>query len=205
MLLLSALIVVAALTTAFRVRRPAVPRLTWLGICILVAVAAIWALAAAMDYPASISRPELVGLNIRGGVSASPEFMAILVGLVIYTSVFIGETIRGGIDAVGKGQWEAERATGLTERQIMFRIILPQAMRVIVPPMTSQYLATVKNTTLAIAVGYPELSGIIYTIINQTGQAIESLLVLLAVFLTISLSVSLFMNWYNARVTLVTK
>src|SRR5690606_14908329 len=98
---------------------------------------------------------------------------------------------------------EGGRALGLGERQIMFRIILPQALRVIIPPMTSQYLSTVKNTTLAVAVGYPELGLIVNTVINQTGQALESILIMLGVFLTISLSVSALMNWINARVALV--
>ncbi|MNE79535.1 putative glutamine ABC transporter permease protein GlnM [compost metagenome] len=128
-----------------------------------------------------------------------------MLGLVIYTCVFISEVIRGGIEAVPRGQWEAARALGLSERHAMFRIILPQALRIIIPPMTSQYLSTVKNTTLALAVGYPELGLVVGTVINQTGQAIESISILLAVFLTISIAVSIFMNWYNARVALVTR
>lgn len=128
-----------------------------------------------------------------------------MLGLVIYTSAFIGEIIRGGIDAVSKGQWEAARALGLSERQTLFKIIMPQALRVIIPPLTTQYLSTVKNTTLALAVGFPELGLIVGTVINQTGQAIESILILLAVFLSVSLSVSLFMNCYNARVALVVR
>jgi general L-amino acid transport system permease protein len=168
------------------------------------ALAAVTAAAIVLLKP-SVSVPRLEGFNFVGGLRLSPEFAALMLGLVLYTSVFISEVIRGGIEAVSRGQWEAGRALGLSERQTMFRIIIPQALRIIVPPMTSQYLSTVKNTTLALAVGYPELGLVVGTVINQTGQAIESISILLAVFLTISAAVSMFMNWYNAHVTLVTR
>lgn len=150
-----------------------------------------------------VSVPEMKGFNFTGGFRLSPEFAALMIGLVIYTSAFIGEIIRGGIDAVSVGQWEAGRAVGLSERHVLTKVIIPQALRIIIPPMTSQYLSTIKNTTLALAVGYPELGLVVGTVINQTGQALESIAILLAVFLTLSISVSLFMNWYNARVALV--
>lgn len=169
-----------------------------------ISIGATAFLAVAVLEP-SVSLPQLKGLNFVGGLRLSPEFAALMLGLTIYTSVFISEVIRGGIEAVSRGQWEAGRALGLSERQTMFRIIIPQALRVIIPPMTSQYLSTVKNTTLALAVGYPELGLVVGTVINQTGQAIESIAILLAVFLTISIAVSLFMNWYNAHVALVTR
>lgn len=153
--------------------------------------------------PITLELPELTGLNYRGGLHFTPEFAAIIFGITLYTSAFIGEIIRGGIAAVKNGQWEGGRALGLSERHIMFRIILPQALRVIIPPMTSQYLSTVKNTTLAVAVGYPELGLVVNTVINQTGQALESIVIMLGVYLSISLSVSVFMNWYNKRVALV--
>jgi general L-amino acid transport system permease protein len=168
------------------------------------ALAGVAVAAVALLEP-SISVPQLEGFNFVGGLRLSPEFAALMLGLVLYTSVFISEVIRGGIEAVSRGQWEAGRALGLSERQTLFRIIIPQALRIIVPPMTSQYLSTVKNTTLALAVGYPELGLVVGTVINQTGQAIESISILLAVFLTISVAVSMFMNWYNAHVTLVTR
>ncbi|KQY23699.1 amino acid ABC transporter permease [Rhizobium sp. Root482] len=152
---------------------------------------------------AVVSSPEMRGFNFTGGLRLSPEFAALMLGLVIYTSAFIGEIIRGGIDAVSIGQWEAGRAIGLSERHTLTKIIIPQALRIIIPPMTSQYLSTVKNTTLALAVGYPELGLVVGTVINQTGQAIESIGLLLGIFLTISIAVSLFMNWYNAHVALV--
>jgi general L-amino acid transport system permease protein len=152
---------------------------------------------------AAVNFPEMRGFNFTGGLRLSPEFAALMLGLVIYTSAFIGEIIRGGIDAVSIGQWEAGRAIGLSERHTLTKIIIPQALRIIIPPMTSQYLSTVKNTTLALAVGYPELGLVVGTVINQTGQAIESIALLLGIFLTISIAVSLFMNWYNAHVALV--
>lgn len=151
----------------------------------------------------SVSVPELKGFNFVGGTRLSPEFAALMIGLVIYTSAFIGEIIRGGIDAVGKGQWEAGRAIGLKDRQTLFLIIVPQALRIIIPPLTTQYVSTVKNSTLALAVGYPELGLVVGTVINQTGQAIESILIMLSVYLTVSVSVSLLMNWSNAKVALV--
>lgn len=158
-----------------------------------------------LDAAPRIDMPVLAGLNFRGGIQLSPEFTALMIGLTLYTAAFIGEIIRGGIEAVAKGQWEAGRALGLTERQILAHVVIPQALRVIIPPLTSQYLSTVKNSTLALAVGYPELGLVVGTITNQSGQAIESILIMLAVFLTVSLSVSLFMNWYNARVALVVR
>ena len=176
----------------------------WLGFGIAAGVAgtilSVWTLG---HYELSV--PELTGLNFRGGFQLSPEFVALVFGLVLYTSAFIGEIIRGGIDAVRKGQWEASAALGLSKRQALRKVVVPQALRIIIPPMTSQYLSTVKNTTLALAVGYPELGLVVGTVINQTGQAIESILVMLAVFLSISVSVSLLMNWYNARVALVSR
>ena len=156
-----------------------------------------------LDVQLSLNVPELKGFNFVGGTRLSPEFAALMVGLVIYTSAFIGEIIRGGIDAVGKGQWEAGRAVGLNERQTLFLIIVPQALRIIIPPLTTQYVSTVKNSTLALAVGYPELGLVVGTVINQTGQAIESIVIMLAVYLTVSVSVSLLMNWYNRKVALV--
>lgn len=171
----------------------------------LFGLTAVVALGAALllQPKAVVSLPEMRGFNFTGGLRLSPEFAALMLGLVIYTSAFIGEIIRGGIDAVSIGQWEAGRAIGLSERHTLTKIIIPQALRIIIPPMTSQYLSTVKNTTLALAVGYPELGLVVGTVINQTGQAIESIGLLLGIFLTISIAVSLFMNWYNAHVALV--
>jgi general L-amino acid transport system permease protein len=154
---------------------------------------------------ATPSVPHLEGFNFRGGGVLSPEFAALMIGLVLYTAAFIGEIIRGGIDAIGRGQWEAGRALGIADRQVLRHIIMPQALRVILPPLGSQYLSTVKNTTLALAVGFPDLGLVVATVVNQTGQALENLALMIAIYLSISVSVSLLINWYNARVAIVTR
>jgi general L-amino acid transport system permease protein len=153
--------------------------------------------------PLYYSQPTLVGFNFRGGMTLSPEFFALLLGLVIYTAAFIAEIVRAGINAVPKGQWEASRALGLTANQTLRMIVLPQALRVIIPPMTSQYLNLTKNSSLAIAVGYPDLFNISRTIFNQSGAAVQVFMMIMATYLSISLLTSLFMNWYNQRVALV--
>ena len=150
-------------------------------------------------FPTFSSVPELQGFNFAGGTSVSPEFAALLVGLATYTAAFIAEIVRAGILAISKGQVEAAYALGLTRGQATWKVILPQALRVIVPPLTSQFLNLTKNSSLAVAIGYPDLVSIANTTMNQTGQAIEGVAVIMAVYLTISLSISAFMNWYNAR------
>lgn len=154
--------------------------------------------------PFTFSFPELVGFNTRGGRVLSPEFMAILSGLVIYTAAFIAEIVRSGIQAVAKGQREASAALGLTSFQTLRLVIFPQALRVIIPPLTSQYLNLTKNSSLAIAVGYPDLFAVAgNTIRNQTGREIEVFLLVMGVYLTLSLITSLLMNFYNRRIRLV--
>lgn len=153
--------------------------------------------------PLVISRPEIQGFNFRNGLSLSPEFFALLLGLVIYTGAFIAEIVRAGINAVAKGQWEASRALGLTAGQTLRMIVLPQALRVIIPPMTSQYLNLAKNSSLAIAVGFPDLFNVSRTMFNQSGAAIQVFIMIMSTYLTISLLTSFFMNWYNKRVALV--
>jgi general L-amino acid transport system permease protein len=152
--------------------------------------------APALEYPV------LSGFDFSGGGSLSPEFTALLLGLALYTAAFIAEIVRSGILAVERGQFEAAYSLGLNRRQVMRYIVLPQALRVIVPPVTSQYLNCTKNSSLAVAIGYPDLVSIANTIINQTGQAIEGILIIMAVYLTISLVISAFMNWYNRRFAL---
>ncbi len=154
-------------------------------------------------WPVSLSLPELQRFNFVGGITVTNSFAALLVGLVIYTAVFIGEIVRSGILAVSKGQREAARALGLTPGQTMRLVILPQALRVIIPPLTSQYLNLTKNSSLAIAIAYPDLFYVASTINNQTGQAIPVILMLMASYLSVSLLTSLFMNWYNRRIQLV--
>jgi len=151
----------------------------------------------------TITMPELRGFNFVGGLTLSPEYFALLVALVTYTSAFIAEIVRSGIQAVHKGQWDAAMALGLRRSFVLQHIVMPQALRVIIPPMTSQYLNLTKNSSLAVAVGYQDIVSIANTTLNQTGQAIEAIALIMAVFLTISLGISFFMNWYNARIALV--
>lgn len=151
----------------------------------------------------SVEMPVLKGFNFVGGITLSPEFSALLLGLVIYTAAFVAEVVRSGIQAVGQGQWEAANALGLPRGRVLRLVILPQALRVIIPPMTSQYLNLTKNSSLAVAIGYPDIVSVVNTTLNQTGQAIEGILIIMAAYLTVSLSISIFMNWYNKRIALV--
>jgi len=151
----------------------------------------------------SLDVPALKGFNFVGGMTLTPEFAALTFGLVIYTSAFIAEVVRSGIQSVSRGQWEAAGALGIKNRLVLRLVVLPQALRVIIPPMTSQYLNITKNSSLAVAIGYPDLVSVINTTLNQTGQAIEGILMIMAAYLTVSLSISVFMNWYNKRIALV--
>jgi general L-amino acid transport system permease protein len=161
-----------------------------------------WALSLFASEPVAISVPVLMGFNFQGGATLSPEFAALATGLVVYTAAFVAEIVRSGIQAVGRGQWEAARALGLPAGRIMRLVILPQALRVIVPPLTSQYLNLTKNSSLAIVIGYQDLFSVSNTSINQTGQAIEVIFIMMTVYLALSLLTSAFMNFYNARVAL---
>jgi general L-amino acid transport system permease protein len=150
-------------------------------------------------FPTFAGVPELQGFNFAGGGTLSPEFAALWLGLSVYTAAFIAEIVRAGVMAVPRGQWDAARAVGLSERHALRYVVAPQALRVVVPPLTSQYLNLIKNSSLAVAIGYPDLVSIANTTINQTGQAIEGIAIIMAVYLTISLAISALMNWYNAR------
>jgi len=161
---------------------------------------AVWALLGA---PFAVDRPVLRGFNFQGGTTVTPEFAALLTGLVFYTAAFIAEIVRAGILAVPKGQWEAAQSVGLHNTRVLRLVILPQALRVIIPPMTSQYLNITKNSSLAIAIGYSDIVAVANTIMNQTGQAIEGIALIMLAYLSVSLSISLFMNWYNRRIALV--
>jgi len=152
--------------------------------------------------PVAFELPVLKGFNFAGGSRIIPEFVALTLALSTYTAAFIAEIVRAGILAVDRGQNEAGHALGLTRAQATRLVILPQALRVIVPPMTSQYLNLTKNSSLAVAIGYPDLVSIANTTMNQTGQSIEGIAIIMAVYLTISLSISAFMNWYNKRVAM---
>jgi general L-amino acid transport system permease protein len=153
--------------------------------------------------PVALDWPVLRGFNFAGGTSFSPEFGALLIGLVIYTGTFIAEIVRAGILAVSWGQSEAAMALGLRSWQRMRLVVLPQALRVIIPPMTSEYLSLTKNSSLAVIIGYPDLVSIANTTMNQTGQAVEGIAMIMAVYLAISLLISLCMNLYNCAVALV--
>ncbi|MBU2645375.1 amino acid ABC transporter permease [bacterium] len=163
------------------------PFLTWLG----------------FGAPMAMNVPRLQGFNFVGGLNVSPEFGALLFGLVLYTAAFVAEIVRAGIQSIDKGQTEAAMSIGLRPGQIMKLVILPQALRVIVPPLTSQMLNLTKNSSLAVAIGYPDFVAVAGTSINQTGQAIEGVALIMLVYLSISLSTSAFMNWYNKRIALV--
>jgi len=154
--------------------------------------------------PLSFEYPELKGFNFVGGFVFKPELMALLLGLVIYTGAFIAEVVRAGIMAISHGQSEAAFALGLKPGVTMRRIIIPQAMRVIIPPLTSQYLNLTKNSSLAVAVGYPDLVAVFAgSTLNITGRAVEVIFLTMGVYLTISLATAAFMNWFNARVALI--
>jgi general L-amino acid transport system permease protein len=163
--------------------------------------AAVWFLSGAS---VTFDPPVLERFNFRGGLELPPEFVALAFGLTIYTAAFIAETVRAGILAVSHGQTEAAQSLGLKEGDRLRLVIIPQAMRVIVPPLTSQYLNLTKNSSLGAAIGYPELVNVFAgTTLNQTGRAIEVIALTMAVYLTFSLLTSAIMNWYNARVALV--
>jgi general L-amino acid transport system permease protein len=178
------------------------PRRIWpAGLALILGLPlAVWA---AFGAPFTPDIPALRGFNFRGGITVSPEFFALLIGLVTYTAGFIAEVVRAGIQSVQHGQWEAAQALGLKRGEILRQIVLPQALRVIIPPMTSNYLNLTKNSSLAVAIGYQDIVSIANTTLNQTGQAIEGIAIIMLVYLTISLSISLFMNWYNAKIVLV--
>lgn len=158
---------------------------------------------AAAGWPVSFDHPVRSNFGFSGGMTLVPEFMALLLALSIYTAAFIAEAVRAGIAAVSKGQSEAASALGLKPGLAMRLVVLPQALRVIIPPLTSQYLNLTKNSSLAVAIGYPDLVSTGGTILGQTGQAIEVVLIWMVIYLTLSLLTSGFMNWFNARNRLV--
>jgi len=174
------------------------------GAALVILPAALFVLL--QGLPFSFDMPQRGRFNITGGLEVLPEFAALLFGLSIYTAAFIAEVVRAGILAVSRGQTEAAYALGLRPRATLRLIVLPQAMRVIVPPLTSQYLNLTKNSSLAVAIGYPDLVQVFTgTVLNQTGQAVEVVAITMAVYLTISLATSLLMNIYNSQIALVEK
>lgn len=156
----------------------------------------------ASGMPRAWSVPEQLPFMVDGGIAFTPEFMALLIGLVTYTASFVAEVVRGGIQSVSRGQDEAAAALGLNPRQKMKLVVLPQAMRVIIPPLTNQYLNLTKNSSLAVVVGYPDVVSIANTTINQSGRAVECIAIIMLVYLSTSLTTSLAMNWYNRRMAI---
>lgn len=178
--------------------------LWWYLAYVLVPVLILWiGIIVQPEPPLTESIPELAGLNFKGGLRLTPEFAALLFGLVVYTGAFIAEIVRAGIQAISHGQVEAARSLGLTTGQTLRLIIFPQALRVIIPPLTSQYLNLAKNSSLAIGIGYPDLFSISGTVINQTGAVIEVIVIMMLCYLSMSLFTSLLMNIYNSRMRLV--
>ena len=178
-------------------------RRTWptaLALVVLLPVISQWMFGAALHWDI----PALRGFNFRGGMVLIPELAALTLALSVYTSAFIAEIIRAGIQAVPYGQHEAARSLGLPNPVTLRQVIIPQALRVIIPPLTSQYLNIVKNSSLAAAIGYPDMVSLFAgTVLNQTGQAIETIAITMSVYLIISLSISLLMNIYNRRIALI--
>ncbi len=178
--------------------------LWWNLLYVIVPIFILWFGAIVQpEPPLQPDVPEITGLNFRGGLRLTPEFAALLFGLVIYTAAFIAEIVRAGIQAVPRGQVEAARSLGLTNGQALRLVVFPQALRIMVPPVTSQYLNLAKNSSLAIGIGYPDLFSIAGTTFNQTGAAIEIIVIMMLSYLSISLFTSLLMNIYNRRIQLV--
>ena len=163
---------------------------------VLLASVVGWALGGS---PTDFNRPFQGDFSIEEGGALTPEFLAVLMGLTLYTAAFIAEVVRGGIASVARGQGEAASALGLNRKQEMRLVMLPQALRVIIPPLTNQYLNLTKNSSLAVAIGYPDVVSIANTAINQTGRAVECISLVMLVYLITSLGTSLLMNWYNSR------
>jgi general L-amino acid transport system permease protein len=173
----------------------------WVGLGILFGLPLLtWILNGA---PTQMDVPVLKGFNFQGGRNISPEFSALLIGLVLYTASFIAQIVRAGIQSISHGQTEAAMSIGLKPGLVLKLVIFPQALRVIVPPLTSQLLNLTKNSSLAVAIGYPDFVQVAGTTINQTGQAVEGVAMMMVVYLTFSLLTSAFMNWYNKKIKIV--
>ncbi len=173
----------------------------WLGLGLLAGLPLLmWAVCGA---PTELDIPVLKGFNFQGGQNISPEFSALLFGLVLYTASFIAQIVRAGIQSISHGQTEAAMSIGLKTKHVLSLVIFPQALRVIIPPLTSQLLNLTKNSSLAVAIGYPDFVQVAGTTINQTGQAVEGVALMMLVYLTLSLLTSVFMNWYNKKIEII--
>jgi len=181
-----------------------VPRsMFWTPLAIVVLASLVgWTVGGA---PTALDIPVKGEFSVERGGALTPEFLALWLGLSLYTAAFIAEVVRSGIAAVPRGQSEAAAALGLDNRMEIRLVLIPQALRVIIPPLTNQYLNLTKNSSLAVAIGYPDVVSIANTSMNQTGRAVECIAIIMAVYLTLSLTTSAFMNWYNARVAIKEK
>lgn len=169
-------------------------------IAIMVIVpAAIWTV---FGSPSQIEIPALRGFNIRGGLQLSPEFLALFLGLSLYIAAFIAEIVRAGIASVNQGQVEAATAMGIKNADVLWRVVLPQAMRVIVPPTTAQYVSLLKNSSLGVMIGYPELFNLNNTILTASGNTVEAIIIMMAIYLSLTTTIAVIMNWYNRSVQL---
>jgi general L-amino acid transport system permease protein len=173
----------------------------WTGLGVLIGLPLI--VAAILGWPMQLDMPVKGAFNFSGGMVLTPEFLALLLGLSVYTSAPIAEIVRAGVLAVSKGQKEAAAAIGLPPSKVLQLVVIPQAMRMVIPPLTSNYLSLTKNSSLALAIAYPDLVSVTGTMLNQTGQAVEIILLIMGCYLTLSLLTSLFMNWFNSRMALV--
>ncbi|CAI8972309.1 MULTISPECIES: amino acid ABC transporter permease [Pseudomonas] len=174
----------------------------WTGLAILLVIPTLCTLI--FGAPLHWEMPQLKGFNFVGGWVLIPELLALTLALTVYTAAFIAEIVRSGIKSVSHGQTEAARSLGLRNGPTLRKVIIPQALRVIIPPLTSQYLNLAKNSSLAAGIGYPEMVSLFAgTVLNQTGQAIEVIAITMSVYLAISISISLLMNWYNKRIALI--
>ncbi|SFX51550.1 amino acid ABC transporter membrane protein 1, PAAT family [Pseudomonas sp. NFR02] len=174
----------------------------WAGLALLVVIPTLCVVI--FGTPLHWEMPKLAGFNFVGGWVLIPELLALTLALTVYTAAFIAEIVRSGIKSVSHGQTEAARSLGLRPGPTLRKVIIPQALRVIIPPLTSQYLNLAKNSSLAAGIGYPEMVSLFAgTVLNQTGQAIEVIAITMSVYLAISISISLLMNWYNKRIALI--
>ena len=174
----------------------------WVGLALMLVIPGLCVLL--FGTPVHWEMPQLKGFNFVGGWVLIPELLALTIALTVYTAAFIAEIVRSGIKSVSHGQTEAARSLGLRPGPTLRKVIIPQALRVIIPPLTSQYLNLVKNSSLAAGIGYPEMVSLFAgTVLNQTGQAIEVIAITMSVYLAISISISLLMNWYNTRIALI--
>ncbi|ELS44290.1 amino acid ABC transporter permease [Pseudomonas syringae pv. aptata] len=174
----------------------------WVGLALLLVIPGLSVLI--FGSPVHWELPQLKGFNFSGGWVLIPELISLTLALTIYTAAFIAEIVRSGIKSVSHGQTEAARSLGLRPGPTLRKVIIPQALRVIIPPLTSQFLNLAKNSSLAAAIGYPEMVSLFAgTVLNQTGQAIEVIAITMSVYLAISISISLLMNWYNKRIALI--